>query len=70
MSNSKFLGLNYFSHFFNKENFNKIHSVPSYKERSYKERLVEMLQSKEQRLVEILALKEHCPLFNCKEFCA
>ena len=30
-----------------------IHSVPSYKERSYKERLVEMLQSKEQRLVEI-----------------
>ena len=31
----------------------EIHSVPSYKERSYKERLVEMLQSKEQRLVEI-----------------
>ena len=30
-----------------------VHSVPSYKERSYKERLVEMLQSKEQRLVEI-----------------
>ena len=30
-----------------------LHSVPSYKERSYKERLVEMLQSKEQRLVEI-----------------
>ena len=47
-----------------------LHSVPSYKERSYKERLVEMLQSKEQRLVEILALKEHRPLFNCKKFFA
>ena len=31
----------------------EIHSVPSCKERSYKERLVEILQSKEQRLVEI-----------------
>ena len=31
----------------------EIHLVPSYKERSYKEQLVEMLQSKEQRLVEI-----------------
>ena len=30
-----------------------VHSVPSYKERSYKERLVEKFQSKEQRLVEI-----------------
>ena len=31
----------------------RVHSVPSYKERSYKERLVETFQSKEQILVEI-----------------
>ena len=31
----------------------KVHSVPSYKEQSYKERLVETFQSKEQILVEI-----------------
>ena len=36
-----------------------IHSVPSYKERSYKERLVEMPKSKERWLVEFGALKEH-----------
>ena len=36
-----------------------VHSVPSYKERSYKERLVEMPKSKEQWLVEFGALKEH-----------
>ena len=37
----------------------KIHSVPSYKEWSYKEQLVDMLQTKEHRLVEIEVLKEH-----------
>ena len=37
----------------------RLHSVPSYKEQSYKERLVDMLQTKERRLVEIEVLKEH-----------
>ena len=36
-----------------------LHSVPSYKEQSYKERLVNLLQTKERRLVEIEVLKEH-----------
>ena len=36
-----------------------VHSVPSYKERSYKEQLVEMPKSKERWLVEFEALKEH-----------
>ena len=37
----------------------KIHSVPSYKERSYKEQLVQMPKSKEWWLVEFGALKEN-----------
>ena len=41
------------------DNFKELHSVPSYKERSYKERLVEMPKSKERWLVEFGALKEH-----------
>ena len=36
-----------------------IHSVSSCKERSYKERLVEMPKSKEQTLDELEALKQH-----------
>ena len=39
--------------------YNLVHSVPSYKEQSYKERLVNLLQTKERRLVEIEVLKEH-----------
>ena len=39
--------------------YNLVHSVPSYKERSFKERLVDMLQTRERRLVEIEVLKEH-----------
>ena len=35
-----------------------IHSVPSYKERSYKERLVDRLGSKERRLDESQRVKE------------
>ena len=37
----------------------QLHSIPSYKERSYKEQLVEMPKSKEQWLVEFEAPKEH-----------
>ena len=37
----------------------RIHSVPSYKKWSYKEQPVEMLQTRERRLVEMVVLKEH-----------
>ena len=45
-----------------------IHSVPSYKERSYKEQLVEMPKSKEQWLVEFEALKERLSSSTVKDF--
>ena len=36
-----------------------VHAVPSYKEHLYKERLVNSLEYKEQRLVSIQIVKEH-----------
>ena len=37
----------------------EIHAVPSYKEHLYKERLVDSLEYKEQRLVSFQIVKEH-----------
>ena len=45
-----------------------MHSVPSYKEWSYKEQLVEVPESKEQWLVEFEALKEHLSSSTIKKF--
>ena len=39
----------------------RVHSVPSYKERSYKERLVDFHVTKEQRLVGLKIAKERIP---------
>ena len=36
-----------------------VHAVPSYKEHLYKERLVDSLEYKEQRLVSFQIVKEH-----------
>ena len=38
-----------------------LHSVPSYKEQSYKERLVDSHVTKEQRLVDLKIAKERVP---------
>ena len=45
-----------------------LHSVPSYKEMSYKEQLVEMPKSKEKWLVEFEALKERLSSSTVKDF--
>ena len=37
------------------------HSFPSYKQRPYKERLVDFQKTKEQRLVDFKTLKERVP---------
>ena len=39
--------------------YNYVHAVPSYKEHLYKERLVDSLEYKEQRLVSFEIVKEH-----------